>query len=71
MSEAEVLKEIRDDLNFLKEKIIQMEITLNEMDADIHKKFNPGYEGRLKKIEKEDKRIRFSNIEEFDKHFGL
>lgn len=71
MSEAEILEEIRNDLSFLKEKIIQMEITINEMDADIHKKFNPEYEKKLKKIEKEDKRIRFRNIEEFDKHFEL
>ena len=71
MSEAEILEEIRNDLSFLKEKIIQMEITINEMDADIHKKFNPDYEKKLKKIEKEDKRIHFRNIEEFDKHFEL
>lgn len=71
MSEAEILEEIRNDLSFLKEKIIQMEITINEMDADIHKKFNPEYEKKLKKIEKEDKRIHFGNIEEFDKHFEL
>lgn len=71
MSEAEILEEIRNDLSFLKEKIIQMEITINEMDADIHKKFNPDYEKKLKKIEKGDKRIHFRNIEEFDKHFEL
>ena len=36
MSEAEILTEIRNDLNFLKEKIIQMEITVHEIDSDIH-----------------------------------
>ncbi len=71
MSEAEILSEIRNDINFLKEKIISMEITINEIDYDIHKKLNPEYVKTLDKIEKEDKRIRFSNIEEFDKHFGL
>ncbi len=71
MSEAEILSEIRNDINFLKEKIIIMEITINEIDYDIHKKLNPEYVKTLDKIEKEDKRIRFSNIEEFDEHFGL
>jgi hypothetical protein len=71
MSEAEILNEIRNDLNFLKEKIISMEIIINEIDSDIHKELNPEYVKKLDKIEKEDKRIRFRNIEEFDKHFGL
>jgi len=39
MSEAEILTEIRNDLNFLKEKVISMEITINEIDSDIHKEF--------------------------------
>lgn len=71
MSDAEILNEIRNDLNFLKEKIISMEITISEIDIDIHKKLNPEYVKKLDKIEKEDKRIHFRNIEEFDKHFGL
>jgi len=71
MSEAEILKEIRNDLNFLKEKVISMEITINEIDRDIHKELNPEYVKTLDKIERKDKRIHFRNIEEFDKHFGL
>jgi hypothetical protein len=71
MSEEEILNEIRNDLNFLKEKVIGMEITINEIDSDIHKELNPEYVKKLDKIEKEDKRIHFRNIEEFDKHFGL
>ena len=71
MSDAEILNEIRNDLNFLKEKIISMEITISEIDSDIHKKLNPEYVKKLDKIEKEDKRIHFRNLEEFDKHFGL
>jgi len=71
MSEAEILNEIRSDLNFLKEKIIQIEITVNEIDSDVHRKLNPEYVKKLEKIEKEDKRIHFRNIEEFDKHFGF
>jgi len=71
MSDAEILNEIRNDLNFLKEKIISMEITISEIDSDIHKKLNPEYVKKLDKLEKEDKRIHFRNIEEFDEHFGL
>lgn len=71
MSEAEILNEIRNDLNFLKDKIIQIEITVNEIDYDVHKKLNPEYIKKLEKIEKEDKRTHFRDIEEFDRHFGL
>lgn len=71
MSEAEILNEIRNDLNFLKDKIIQIEITVNEIDYDVHKKLNPEYIKKLEKIEKEDKRVHFKDIEEFDRHFGL
>ncbi len=35
------------------------------------KNSNPEYVKTLDKIEKEDKTIRFRNIKEFDKHFGL
>jgi ubiquitin len=71
MTEAEVLNEIRSHLNFLKEKIIQIEITVNEIDSDVHRKVNPIYIKKLDKIEQEDKRVHFKNIEEFDKHFGI
>lgn len=71
MTEAEVLNEIRSHLNFLREKIIQIEITVNEIDSDVHRKINPIYLKKLDKIEKEDKRVHFKDIEEFDKHFGI
>lgn len=71
VSETEILNEIRNDLNFLKEKIIQIEITVNEIDYDVHKNLNPDYIKKLEKIEKEDKRVHFRDIEEFDRHFGL
>jgi hypothetical protein len=48
-----------------------MEITINEIDSDIRKELNPEYVKTLDKIEKEDKRIHFRNIEVFDKHLGL
>ena len=71
MTETEVLNEIRSNLNFLREKIIQIEITVNEIDSDVHKKINPIYLKKLDKIEKEDKKVHFKDIEEFDKHFGI
>ncbi len=71
MTEAEVLNEIRSHLNFLKERIIQIEITVNEIDSDVHRNVNPKYIKKLDMIEKEDKRVHFKNIEEFDKHFGI
>jgi hypothetical protein len=71
MTETEVLNEIRSHLNFLREKIIQIEITVNEIDSDVHKKINPIYLKKLDKIETEDKKVHFKDIEEFDKHFGI
>lgn len=70
MPEAAILEEIRNDLNFLKEKVTLIEVSLNEIDADLHREVNPEYAKKLEKIEKEDKRIHFKNMEEFDKHFG-
>ncbi len=49
MSETAVLKEIMSDLQFLKEKIIRMEITMNEIDSDVHRKLNPRYAKRPEK----------------------
>ena len=40
-----------------REKIIQIEITVNEIDSDVHKKINPIYLKKLDKIEKEDKKV--------------
>lgn len=71
MSETAILEEIRNDLNFLKEKVTLIEASLNEIDTDMHKKINPEYAKKLEKIEKEDKRIHFKNIEEFDKRFSI
>ena len=69
MSESDTLKSIKEDLNFLKDKILQIEITVNEIDSDMHRTPNPDYVKKLEDIEKNDKRIHFKNIDEFDKHF--
>jgi len=71
VSEVEILNHIRSDLDFIKEKIIRLEITINEIDSDVHKKYNPEYLTELEKIEKDDKRTHFGSIDEFDENFGL
>lgn len=71
MQEAAVLQEIKNELSFIKEKIIVIEVSLNEIDADLHRELNPEYLKKLEKIEKEDKRVHFKNIEEFNKHFDI
>jgi hypothetical protein len=60
--EVKLLKEIRDDLFFLKKKVIIIE----EVDAisnDIHE-VRPEYIKKLKKIDKEGKFNSFKSIEE-------
>ena len=66
MSEVEILNHIISDLDFIKEKIILLEITINEIDSDVHKKYNPEYLTELEKIERDDKRMHFGSIDEFD-----
>lgn len=71
MSEVEMLKEIMIDLNFLKERIVRIEVTVNEIDKDLHSKPNPEYLKKLEQIENEDSKVRFKNMDEFDRQFGL
>ncbi|MCX9015299.1 MAG: hypothetical protein OIN89_11030 [Candidatus Methanoperedens sp.] len=42
---------------------------MKKIDSDIHRKVNPEYTDNLDKIEKEDKRVHFKNMDEFDRHF--
>ena len=71
MSEVEMLNSIITDLNFLKEKIVQIELTVNEIDSDVHRRVNPEYLKELDQIEKRDKRMHLKNIDDFDQRFGL
>ncbi len=71
MQDAAVLEEIRNELSFIKEKITVIEVSISEIDADLHRKFNPEYAKELDRIEKEDKRIHFKNMGEFDKHLNI
>ena len=71
MSEVEMLNSIITDLNFLKEKIVKIELTVNEIDSDVHRRANPEYLKELDQIEKLDKRVHLKSINDFDKRFGL
>ncbi|MBW6518518.1 MAG: hypothetical protein K0A89_08465 [ANME-2 cluster archaeon] len=71
MSEAEMLTEIKTDLDFLKEKMARIEVTVNEIDNDLHSNPNPEYIKKLDQIENEEKKIHFKNMNEFDRQFGL
>ncbi|MCL7415128.1 MAG: hypothetical protein M8349_03575 [ANME-2 cluster archaeon] len=71
MSEAQMLNEIKTDLNFLKEKMARIEVTVNEIDKDLHSKPNPEYVKKLNQIEKENSKVHFEDMDEFDKQFGL
>jgi len=71
MSEVEMLNSIITDLNFLKEKIVQIELTVNEIDSDVHRRANPEYLKELDQIEKRDKRMRLKNMDDFDQRYGL
>ena len=71
MSEVEMLNSIITDLNFLKEKRVQIELTVNEIDSDVHRRVNPEYLKELDQIEKRDKRVRLKNMDDFDQRFGL
>ena len=71
MSEVEMLNSIMTDLNFLKTKIVEIELTVNEIDSDVHRRVNPEYLEELDQIEKRDKRVHLKSIDDFDQRFGL
>ena len=49
----------------------QIEIMISENGIDIRRIPNPCYLQKLKLIEKEDIRIHFKNIDDFDKHLDI
>jgi hypothetical protein len=46
-------------------------VTVNEIDKDLHSKPNPEYIKKLDQIEKEDNKLHFKDMDEFDRKFGL
>jgi len=69
MAETELIRRMADDVASLKEQMSRIEITMNEIDQDIHKEVNPQYLKKLEKIQKQ-KGIRFKCAEEFDAYFS-
>jgi transposase len=69
MAETELLRRMVDDVASLKEQMTRIEITINEIDSDIHRELNPEYLKKLEKIQKQ-KGIRFKSAEEFDAYFS-
>jgi hypothetical protein len=64
-----IIRRLADDVVSLKEQMTRIEITLNEIDKDIHREINPEYLKKLEKIQKQQG-IRFTTAEEFDEYFS-
>lgn len=69
MAEVELIKRMADDVATLKEQMTRIEITINEIDQDIHREVNPQYLKKLEKIQKQ-KGVRFKSAEEFEAYFS-
>ncbi|MBU4076435.1 MAG: hypothetical protein KKD46_02860 [Euryarchaeota archaeon] len=68
MAETELIRRMADDVAALKEQMSRIEVTINEIDMDIHREVNPQYLKKLEKIKKQ-KGIKFKTIEEFDAYY--
>lgn len=63
---AELMEQIAKDVREIKERMRKIEITVEEIDADLHE-VNPEYIGKLKRIEKEGT----VSQKEFEEKFGV
>ena len=66
MSEIQLLQQIAGDVAEIRTKMIDLEVTFTEIDADLHE-VKPEYIEKLKKIEAEGT----LSQEEFEKKFGV
>lgn len=64
-----LLKKMARDMAFLKKKVSGIEVTINEIDADIHREVSPEYLKKLAGICKEEG-VKFNDMDEFDKYFS-
>ncbi len=69
MAETELIRRMADDVAALKDQMTRIEITVNEIDQDIHREVNPQYLKKLEKIQKQ-KGVRFKSAEEFESYFS-
>ncbi len=65
-TEVELLKQIADDVATIKNKVAKLEMSIDEIDADLHE-VKPAYIKKLKQIEKEG----IISQAEFEKKFGV
>ncbi len=68
-SEIEILKNMQDDLSFLKANIVSLKQDVEEISGDIHREVRPEYLKKLEKIEKQ-KPIKFRNMKELVEFFS-
>ncbi len=66
MADAAILNKIVKELDFLKNKVTKIEVTLDEIDNDLHE-LSPAYLKRLEKIKKEGT----ISSKEFEARFGV
>ncbi|MCK4798902.1 MAG: hypothetical protein KAT05_16120 [Spirochaetes bacterium] len=69
IAEVEMIRRVVDDMATLKEQMNRIEITVNEIDMDIHKEVNPDYIKKLEEIQMQ-KGVRFKTAEEFEAYFS-
>ena len=65
-TEIQMLKQIADDVAEIRTRLRKIEVTFNEVDADLHE-VRPEYLEKLKKIEAEGT----ISQAEFEKQFGV
>ena len=65
-AEATILKQLARDVSFLKERVIQIQIDVNEINSDMHD-VKPTYVEKIKKIDKVGKFKSFSSVKELRK----
>ncbi len=67
--EIKLLKQMQNDISFMKQRIIVIEEEVDEISNDLHRELNPEFLKRLESIQKQ-KGIRFNNMKEFDEYFS-
>lgn len=67
--EIKILKQMQNDLSFLKQKIVVIEEEVDAISSDMHRELNPEFVKRLEDIRKQ-KGVRFNSMKEFDEYFS-
>jgi len=67
--EIKLLKQMQNDISFMRQRIIVIEEEVDEISSDLHRELNPEFLKRLESIQKQ-KGIRFNSMKEFDEYFS-